>query len=82
LKEIYEAKNHIKALEFLKEHKGDLNENLILKLHSIILNNISERFAGKYRKNSVRITGSTFKPPIPEKVPQLIGNLIYWYKKK
>lgn len=81
LREIYEAKNHIKALEFLKEYKGDLNENLILKIHSIILNNVSERFAGKYRKSSVRIAGSTFKPAIPEKVPQLIGNLIYWYKK-
>jgi Fic family protein len=81
LREIYEAKNHIKALKFLKEHKGDLNENLILKLHSIILDNISERFSGKYRKSSIRIAGSTFKPPTPEKVPQLIGNLIYWYKK-
>ena len=80
LREIYEAKNHIKALEFLKEYKGDLSENLTLKLNSIILNNISERFAGKYRKNPVRIAGSTFKLPIPEKIPQLIGNLIYWYK--
>ncbi len=81
LREIYEAKNHVKALEFLKEHKGDLNEELILKLHSIILKNISERFAGVYRKSFVRIAGSTFKLPIPEKIPQLIRNLIYWYKK-
>lgn len=81
LREIYEAKNHIVALKFLKEYKGDLNESLILKIHSIILNNISERFAGKYRKNPVRIAGSTFKPPASEKIPQLIRNLIYWYKK-
>ncbi|MBU0958822.1 MAG: Fic family protein [Nanoarchaeota archaeon] len=81
LREIHEAKNHSQALNYLKGYKGDLNEELILKLHAIILKNISERFAGKYRKGTVRITGSTFKPPIAEKVPQLIGNLIYWYKK-
>jgi len=81
LREIYEAKNHSQALNYLREYKGDLNEELILKLHSIILKNISDRFAGKYRKGNVRIVGSTFKPPIAEKVPQLIGNLIYWYKK-
>ncbi len=81
LREIYEAKNHKKALKFLKEYKGDFNEELILKLHSIILKDISERFAGKYRERSIRIAGSDFKPPIPEKVPQFIRNLIYWYKK-
>jgi len=81
LREIYEAKNHLKALEFLKVYKGDLNESLILKLHFIILDRISERFAGKYRESPVKIAGSTFKPPIPEKVSQLVKNLIYWYKK-
>jgi len=81
LREIYEAKNHAKALEFLKEYKGDLNEELILKLHSIILKDVSERFAGKYRKISVRIAGSDIKLPSPEKIPQLVRNLIYWYKK-
>ena len=81
LREIYEAKNHAEALNFLKKYGGDLNEELILKLHSIILKNISERFAGKYRKSGVRIAGSDFKPPGPEKVPQLVKNLIYWYRK-
>lgn len=81
LREIYEAKNHALALKFLQEYKGDLNEELILKLHSIILKDISERFVGKYRTGYVRIVGSDFKLPAPEKIPQLVRNLIYWYKK-
>jgi len=81
LREIYEAKNHSKALKFLEEYKGSLTEDLVLKLHSIILKDISERFAGKYRASSVRVAGSDFKFPSPEKVPQLIKNLIYWYNK-
>jgi len=47
IREINEAKNHIKALEFIKNYKGDFSEEFILKLHSIILKDISERFSGK-----------------------------------
>ncbi len=81
LREVYEAKNHMEAIKFLKNYKGDLNENFILKLHSIILTDISKRFAGRYRETNVRIFGSDVKFPNLEKVPQLVKNLIYWYKK-
>ena len=81
LREVYEARNHIRALEFLNEYKGDLNEIFILKLHSIILKDIGGRFAGRYRETQVRIFGSDVKFPISMKVPQLMKNLIYWYKK-
>ena len=80
LREINEAKNHIEAINFLKNYKGDLNELFILKLHSIILKNISERFARRYRENPVRIFKSDVKFPDYEKVTQLVKNLIYWYK--
>lgn len=80
LREINEARNHKKAIEFIKNYKGDLNEKLILKLHSIILQGISERFAGRYRETPVRIFGADVSFPSYEKVPQLIQNLIYWYK--
>lgn len=81
LREVYEAKNHIKALEFIKSYKGEINELFILKIHSIILKDISERFAGRYRENPVRVLGSDFKFPSSEKIPQLIRNLLYWYDK-
>ncbi len=81
LREIYEAKNHLEALNFIKQYKGDLDEKLILKIHSIILKDISKRFAGKYRKTNVRIAKSNVKLPLAEVVPQLIKNLIHWYKK-
>lgn len=81
LREVYEAKNHIKALEFIKSYKGEINELFVLKIHSIILKDISEKFAGRYRENPVRVLGSDFKFPSPEKIPQLIRNLLYWYDK-
>jgi Fic family protein len=80
LREVNEAKNHIDAIKFIENYKGDLNELFILKLHSIILKNISERFAGRYRENPVRIFQSNVTFPDYHKVPQLIKNIIYWYK--
>ncbi len=80
LREINEAKNHLEAIKFLDKYKGDLNEAFILKLHSIILKDISEKFAGRYRENKVRIFRSDVKFPDYAQVPQMMKNLIYWYK--
>lgn len=79
-REIYEAKNHIKALNLIKYFKGELSENFILKLHGVILNSISERFAGRYRESNIRIFGSNARFPESSSVPQLMKNLMHWYK--
>jgi Fic family protein len=80
LREVNEAKNHMNAIKFLESYKGDLTELFILKLHSIILRDISENFAGRYRKNPVRIFKSDVTFPNSAMVPQLVKNLVYWYK--
>jgi len=81
IREVYEARNHKKALEFIKDYKKDIGEVFILKLHNILLNNILEKFAGRYRENPVRIFRSDAKFPDAGLVPQLMQNLIYWYNK-
>ena len=80
LREINEAKNHREAINFIENYRGDLNELFILRLHFIILKDISEKFAGRYRENPVRIFKSDVGFPDYEKVPQLVKNLVYWYK--
>lgn len=69
LREIHEVKNHIKAINLLKSCKQDVDKKLILKLHSIILDNISERFAGRYREGAVRIFGSDARFQMLKKRP-------------
>lgn len=59
LTEQLEAKNHQTALNYLfyNIEKGEkIDENLILKLHSILMNGIRPD-AGTYRNHAVRITG-------------------------
>ena len=80
MREVNEAKNHKEALDFLLTYKGDINEKLILKIHSIILKNIDNENSGKYRNIDVFIRGEYVKFPTPEKVSGEIRELIRWYK--
>ena len=78
LVEQLEAKNHQTALEYLFRYlsfKKPLNEELILKLHSILMNAIRSD-AGAYRNHGVRIVG-TFVPTANYlKVPTLMRELM------
>ena len=80
LREVDEARNHKDALEFLLRYNGEVNESLILKLHSIILKNIDENNAGKYRRVPVFIVGSDVKFPHHSRILKLIRDLIKWHK--
>jgi Fic family protein len=79
LVEQLEAKNHKAALEYLFQYISDkkpLNEELILKLHSILMNAIRSD-AGIYRNHSVRILG-TFVPTANfMKIPEFMAELIH-----
>jgi len=80
LREVNEARNHKSALEFLLNHKGDVNEKLILDTHALILANIDDENAGRCRTVPVFILGSDIKLPPPGDVPFLMKRLIAWYK--
>ena len=59
LTEQLEAKNHQTALNYLFDHiskKKKVDENLVQKLHSILMNGV-QADAGIYRDHGVRITG-------------------------
>lgn len=59
LTEQLEAKNHQTALNYLFDFvskKGKIDESLVLRLHSILMNGIRPD-AGSYRNHGVRITG-------------------------
>lgn len=60
LTEQLEAKNHQTALNYLFDYisqKGGINEDMVMKLHSILMNGVRSD-AGKYRDHGVRIGGT------------------------
>lgn len=79
LTEQLEAKNHQAALTYLFEYmlaKKPLNESLVLKLHSILMNAIRDD-AGAYRNHGVRIMGTTVPTANYVKVPALMKELAH-----
>lgn len=78
LTEQLEAKNHQTALNYLFDHianKEKIDENLALKLHSILMNGIRPD-AGAYRNHGVRITGVNLPTANYMSVPKLIPEIM------
>ncbi len=78
LTEQLEAKNHQTALNYLFDHilkNEKIDENLILKLHSILMNGIRPD-AGAYRNHGVRITGVNLPTANHMSVRKLIGEVL------
>jgi Fic family protein len=72
VKEHLEALNHKKAIDYLELivlEKQEISEKLILELHRLILREIDDENAGKYRDKKVHISGSYYIPPDPQIVP-------------
>lgn len=72
-----EAKNHQTALNYLFGHivnKGKIDENLVLKLHSILMNGVRSD-AGLYRQHGVRILGVSLPTANYLSVPKLMKGI-------
>ena len=73
-----EAKNHQTALNYLFDYtakKEKINEDLVLKLHSILMNGIRPD-AGVYRSHAVRITGINLPTANYASVPKLTSEIM------
>jgi Fic family protein len=78
LTEQLEAKNHQTALNYLFDHiakKEKVDENLVLKLHSILMNGVRPD-AGAYRNHAVGITGVNLPTANYVSVPKLISGVM------
>lgn len=72
LYEVLEAVNHDNALKYLLETiKPDfkIDEEYILKLHSIVMYNFNNKLPGKYRTGYVNVTNAEVKVPAAQMVP-------------
>lgn len=83
IKEHLEAINHEKAILFLDDLVRDnepISEWNIKNIHKLVLKDIDDENAGRYRKENVTIKGATHIPPDYIKVPELMEKLILNYK--
>jgi Fic family protein len=71
---------NVEELEkFLAMYIGDVSERLIKKMHTIIMRNLAES-SGEYRRIEEYIEKAGYVPPPPFEIPQLMHELIIWYR--
>ena len=83
IKEHLEAINHEKAILYLDDlvkDKEPITEWNIKNIHQLILKEIDNENAGRYRKENVTIKGATHIPPEFIKIPELMEKLILNYE--
>ena len=83
LKEHLEVINHEKAILYLSDlikEKKSITEWDIKNIHQLILKDIDDKNAGRYRRENVTIKGATHIPQDYLKVPELMERLILNYE--
>ncbi|MCX5900890.1 MAG: Fic family protein [Proteobacteria bacterium] len=82
MQEHFEAINHREAILYVEDliKKNDpLSQWRIKSLHQLILKNIDEANAGRYRTMNVLISGATHKPPDYLLLAEEMERFVNWY---
>lgn len=82
LREHFEVINHAEAIQYVKDivdRKMELSEYVVKSIHQLVLRNIDDENAGRYRTINVGISGSRHSPPNYSLVPERMEQLIQWY---
>jgi len=82
LREVFEAKNLARVSEYIqvKAMERELDSETILLLHKMLITNIQDDIAGRYRKDGEYVRVGTYIAPPPEQVEKMIQNAILEYK--
>ncbi len=83
IKEHLEAINHEKAILYLNDlvkEDNPITEWNIKGIHQLVLKDIDDENAGRYRRENVTIKGATHIPPNYLKVPELMEKLVLNYE--
>jgi Fic family protein len=81
LREVFEAKNLASVMEYVfQKGRGlEISEELALLLHKMLLTNINNEFAGRFRQEGEYVRVGTHIAPPPEFVKQYITDLLIDY---
>lgn len=81
LREVYEAKNLARVIGYTrnKSKETEINKELILLLHQMLIGGIDDRIAGRFREVGEYVRVGTYVAPAPERVEGMIGDILNKY---
>lgn len=82
IREVFEAKNLASVMKYVWNNadKKPLDEEIILFLHKILLNNIDEEIAGRFRKEKEYVRIGSYIAPAPGLINEMLSVAIVKYK--
>ena len=81
VREVFEAKNLARVTEYKRTvaKNSELNKNLILLLHQMLIGGIDDAIAGRFRQQGEYVRVGTHIAPAPEHVERMIENILVEY---
>jgi Fic family protein len=81
IREVFEAKNLARVINYIKEKatEKEAAKELILLLHKMLISNIDDGIAGRFRKEGEYVRVGTYIAPAPEHVELMINAIISEY---
>ncbi len=81
LREIFEAKNLARVTEYirLKSSQEELSKAMILRLHQMLIGNIEDPIAGRFRQKNEFVRVGIHIAPAPEHVEAMIESILLTY---
>lgn len=81
LREVFEAKNLAQVINYTKKNlkNEEITQETILLLHKMLISNIDDNIAGRFRKKGEYVRVGTYIAPAPEHVEEMMQELLLEY---
>jgi Fic family protein len=83
VREVFEAKNLARVMEYIRKKMDidSINKEKILLLHQMLISNIRDEIAGRFRKQGEYVRVGTHIAPAPEHIEAMIDSALSEYGK-
>lgn len=81
VREVFEAKNLARVVEYIrtKSQEIELNKEMILLLHQMLIGGIDDKIAGRFRAKGEYVRVGTHVAPAPEHVESMVDAMLLEY---
>ena len=81
VREVFEAKNLARVTEYkhIRAKDSELNKDLILRLHQMLIGGIDDAIAGRFRRQGEYVRVGTHIAPAPEHVELMMDSILIGY---
>ncbi|MFA6097896.1 MAG: Fic family protein [Candidatus Paceibacterota bacterium] len=81
VREVFEAKNLARVMEYVKgkARESEISKEMILLLHRMLIGNINDKIAGRFRAVGEYVRVGTHVAPAPEHVERMIDEILLEY---